>query len=55
MDYYYGSYAENEIHEVMLKDTVRTESYRDAMYLNKNHFKDKVFMNYFWAYVTKTI
>ncbi|KAJ3184754.1 Protein arginine N-methyltransferase 3 [Irineochytrium annulatum] len=45
MDYYFGSYAENEIHETMLKDAVRTETYRDAMYLNKSHFKDKVVLD----------
>ncbi|KAJ3088712.1 Protein arginine N-methyltransferase 3 [Quaeritorhiza haematococci] len=41
MDYYFGSYAENEIHESMLKDAVRTESYRDFIYNNKQSFKDK--------------
>ncbi|KAI9207012.1 S-adenosyl-L-methionine-dependent methyltransferase [Polychytrium aggregatum] len=45
MDYYFGSYAETEIHQQMLKDRVRTESYRDFMYHNKNIFKDKVVLD----------
>ncbi|KAI8615359.1 S-adenosyl-L-methionine-dependent methyltransferase [Chytriomyces sp. MP71] len=45
MDYYFGSYAETEIHEVMLKDAVRTESYRDCFYLNKDFFKDKIVLD----------
>jgi len=31
-----------DIHETMLKDAVRTESYRDFIYGNKHLFKDKV-------------
>lgn len=45
MDYYFGSYAETEIHESMLKDTVRTESYRDFIYHNKQYFKDKIVLD----------
>ncbi|RKP13122.1 S-adenosyl-L-methionine-dependent methyltransferase [Piptocephalis cylindrospora] len=44
-DYYFTSYAHYEIHEQMLKDRVRTESYRDFMYENKNAFKDKVVLD----------
>ncbi|TLD28934.1 hypothetical protein PspLS_03119 [Pyricularia sp. CBS 133598] len=43
--YYWESYAHNEIHEIMLKDTVRTEAYRDFIYNNKHLFKDKVVMD----------
>ncbi|KAJ3405867.1 Protein arginine N-methyltransferase 3 [Chytriomyces hyalinus] len=45
MDYYFGSYAETEIHETMLKDAVRTESYRDCFYLNKDFFKGKIVLD----------
>ncbi|TPX34234.1 hypothetical protein SmJEL517_g03080 [Synchytrium microbalum] len=45
VDYYFGSYAETEIHESMLKDRVRTESYRDFMYDNKDLFKDKIVLD----------
>ncbi|KAI9101247.1 S-adenosyl-L-methionine-dependent methyltransferase [Phlyctochytrium arcticum] len=45
MDYYFGSYAETEIHESMLKDRVRTESYRDFVYHNKDFFKGKVVLD----------
>lgn len=44
-DYYFNSYAHYEIHEQMLKDRVRTESYRDFMYENKSVFKDKVVLD----------
>ncbi|XP_056409036.1 protein arginine N-methyltransferase 3-like [Hyla sarda] len=39
---YFGSYGHFSIHEEMLKDTVRTESYRNFMYQNPDVFKDKV-------------
>ncbi|XP_071135707.1 protein arginine N-methyltransferase 3-like [Mytilus edulis] len=42
---YFGSYAHFSIHEDMLKDKVRTESYRDFMYKNKDLFKDKVVLD----------
>jgi protein arginine N-methyltransferase 3 len=44
-DYYFESYANNDIHESMLKDTVRTEAYRDFMYDNKGYFKDKIVLD----------
>ncbi|MGH0137000.1 UNVERIFIED_CONTAM: hypothetical protein FKN15_043141 [Acipenser sinensis] len=40
-DVYFSSYGHYGIHEEMLKDKVRTESYRDFMYLNPDVFKDK--------------
>ncbi|EER26629.1 protein arginine N-methyltransferase, putative [Coccidioides posadasii C735 delta SOWgp] len=42
---YFTSYAYNTIHESMLKDTVRTDSYRDFIYDNKSIFKDKVVLD----------
>ncbi|KAJ3216439.1 Protein arginine N-methyltransferase 3 [Clydaea vesicula] len=45
MDSYFGSYAGNEIHEQMLKDVVRTESYRDFIYHNKDIFRDKIVLD----------
>ncbi|KAI8819499.1 S-adenosyl-L-methionine-dependent methyltransferase [Fimicolochytrium jonesii] len=45
MDYYFGSYAESEIHESMLKDRTRTEAYRDFIYHNKDYFKDKIVLD----------
>ena len=33
------------IHESMLKDTIRTDAYRDFIYDNKNLFKDKVVLD----------
>ncbi|CAO3675503.1 unnamed protein product [Umbelopsis vinacea] len=44
-NYYFNSYAQNEIHEQMLKDRVRTEGYRDFIYENKDVFKDKVVLD----------
>ena len=44
-DYYYGSYSKPNIHQVMLKDTVRTLSYRDAIYQNKHLFQDKTVLD----------
>ncbi|KAI8894929.1 S-adenosyl-L-methionine-dependent methyltransferase [Globomyces pollinis-pini] len=44
-NYYFESYAGNEIHESMLKDTIRTEAYRDFMYHNKHYFKNKVVLD----------
>jgi 2-polyprenyl-3-methyl-5-hydroxy-6-metoxy-1,4-benzoquinol methylase len=34
-----------DIHEIMLKDTVRTDAYRDFIYNNKDLFKDKVVLD----------
>ncbi|KAF0524841.1 S-adenosyl-L-methionine-dependent methyltransferase [Gigaspora margarita] len=44
-DYYFNSYAKNDIHEEMLKDRIRTESYRDFIYENKDLFKDKIVLD----------
>ncbi|KAJ3222513.1 Protein arginine N-methyltransferase 1 [Clydaea vesicula] len=44
-DYYFDSYAHFGIHEEMLKDTVRTLSYRNSIYQNKHLFKDKVVLD----------
>ncbi|TGZ81734.1 S-adenosyl-L-methionine-dependent methyltransferase [Ascodesmis nigricans] len=43
--HYFDSYAYNDIHEIMLKDTVRTDAYRDFIYGNKHLFKDKVVLD----------
>ncbi|KAL0270095.1 UNVERIFIED_CONTAM: hypothetical protein PYX00_007614 [Menopon gallinae] len=40
-DYYFDSYAHFGIHEEMLKDEVRTLTYRNSMYDNKHLFKGK--------------
>ncbi|CEL07493.1 Putative Protein arginine methyltransferase RmtB [Aspergillus calidoustus] len=42
---YFSSYSYNGIHESMLKDTIRTDSYRDFIYENKHIFKDKVVLD----------
>jgi protein arginine N-methyltransferase 3 len=43
---YFGGYSRRDIHEVMLKDTHRTESYRDAMLARAEElFKDKVVLD----------
>ncbi|XP_006642701.2 protein arginine N-methyltransferase 3 [Lepisosteus oculatus] len=42
---YFTSYGHYGIHEEMLKDKVRTESYRDFMCLNPDVFKDKVVLD----------
>ncbi|KAJ3160240.1 Protein arginine N-methyltransferase 1 [Geranomyces michiganensis] len=44
-DYYFDSYAHFGIHEEMLKDEVRTISYRNAIYQNSHLFKDKVVLD----------
>merc|ERR1712133_9653 len=44
-DYYFDSYAHFGIHEEMLKDEVRTMTYRNSMYHNKHLFKDKVVLD----------
>ncbi|KAJ1849186.1 Nuclear SAM-dependent mono-and asymmetric methyltransferase [Coemansia sp. RSA 2708] len=44
-DYYFDSYAHFGIHEEMLKDEVRTMSYRDAIMKNKHIFQDKVVLD----------
>jgi protein arginine N-methyltransferase 1 len=40
-----GSYNHHGIHEEMLKDDVRTRSYRDSIYQNRHLFKDKVVLD----------
>jgi len=44
-DYYFDSYAHFGIHEEMLKDEVRTITYRNSMYNNKHLFKDKIVLD----------
>uniref|UniRef100_A0A673LQH5 Protein arginine N-methyltransferase 8-B-like n=1 Tax=Sinocyclocheilus rhinocerous TaxID=307959 RepID=A0A673LQH5_9TELE len=44
-DYYFDSYAHFGIHEEMLKDEVRTLTYRNSMYHNKHIFKDKIVLD----------
>jgi len=44
-DYYFDSYAHFGIHEEMLKDEVRTLTYRNAIYHNRHLFKDKVVLD----------
>jgi len=44
-DYYWNSYAHFGIHEEMLKDQVRTGSYRKAILENKHLFKDKAVLD----------
>ncbi|GAO48637.1 HNRNP arginine N-methyltransferase [Saitoella complicata NRRL Y-17804] len=43
--HYFESYGHNEIHETMLKDTARTEGYRDFIYDNKHLFVGKVVLD----------
>lgn len=44
-DYYFDSYAHIGIHEDMLKDSIRTLSYRNAIYQNPSLIKDKVVLD----------
>lgn len=44
-NYYFAGYAQNDIHEQMLKDKARTEAYRDFVYENKDIFKNKVVLD----------
>lgn len=44
-DYYFDSYAHFGIHEEMLKDTVRTKTYKNAIMRNAHLFKDKVVLD----------
>ena len=44
-DYYFDSYAHFGIHEEMLKDEVRTFTYRNSMYHNRHLFKDKIVLD----------
>lgn len=44
-DYYFDSYAHFGIHEEMLKDEVRTMTYRNSMIYNKHIFKGKTVLD----------
>lgn len=44
-DYYFDSYSHFGIHEEMLKDEVRTMSYRNAIYRNRHLFEGKVVLD----------
>ncbi|CAH8629392.1 unnamed protein product [Dicrocoelium dendriticum] len=44
-DYYFDSYAHFGIHEEMLKDEVRTLTYRNALMHNKHLIKDKIVLD----------
>jgi len=44
-DGYFSGYAHHDIHETMLKDTVRTDAYRDFIYDNKDYFNDKTVLD----------
>jgi len=44
-DYYFDSYAHFGIHEEMLKDEVRTLTYRNSMWHNKHLFKNKIVLD----------
>lgn len=63
MDYYFDSYAHFGIHEEMLKDEVRTLTYRNSMYYNKHLLKvifilyqiPIVFLNNLYTYFKKKI
>ena len=44
-DYYFNSYSSFYIHEEMIKDSVRTCAYRDAIMNNPESFKDKVVLD----------
>ena len=44
-DYYADSYAHFGIHEEMLKDEVRTRSYRNSIINNPHLFKDKIVLD----------
>jgi len=44
-DLYFDSYARTSIHKTMIQDSVRTRTYRNAIFHNKHLFKDKVVMD----------
>ena len=44
-DYYFDSYAHYGIHEEMLKDEVRTLTYRNSIWHNKHLFQDKIVLD----------
>lgn len=45
IDYYFESYSHHSIHEEMLKDEVRTLTYKKAMVNNKHLFRNKVVLD----------
>jgi type I protein arginine methyltransferase len=42
---YFDSYSYNSIHELMIKDTIRTDAYRDFIYDNKHIFAGKTVLD----------
>ena len=44
-DYYFDSYSHHSIHEEMLKDTVRTQTYRNAILENAILFRNKIVLD----------
>ena len=42
---YFGGYSTRNIHELMLRDTIRTEAYRDFIYKSGDLFKDKIVLD----------
>jgi protein arginine N-methyltransferase 1 len=44
-DYYFDSYSHYGLHEDLLKDSVRTKAYFNAISMNKHLFKDKVVLD----------
>eukprot|EP00894_Picocystis_sp_ML_P004430 jgi/Pico_ML_1/54947/g83.t1 len=44
-DYYFDSYSHFGIHEEMIKDEVRTKTYRKAVLTNQHLFRDKVVLD----------
>jgi protein arginine N-methyltransferase 3 len=43
--HYFDSYSYNDIHETMLKDSIRTNAYRDFIYAHKPLFKDSTVLD----------
>lgn len=50
---YFDSYAHFSIHKDMLKDSIRTDAYRDFIFQNQNIFKNKVGMRVSWKHSLK--
>ena len=44
-DYYFNSYSSFNIHEEMLKDKIRTGTFKDAIMENSDIFKDKIVLD----------
>jgi len=45
LDYYFESYSHYGIHEEMIKDSIRTSTYKSAIMDNPSLFKDKVVLD----------